>query len=488
MLLPVLALLQGFVAVALAWNGWSTDDADLVMGMNVGSYFVPEMWMMEQYIYCKGNGATDAWSLMSLPNVDDIMTQHLDNFIREVDFADAQARGVNMVRISVAFWMFIPTEGDEPYWTSSRQKDFYLPQLLSWASKYGMEVIIDLHAMPGGQNTDEHSGRDLVAAGLQPTFYNSTNLLRGNATIDAVIEWVQGLNDTLKSTVAIIEIINEPSIAAATDYGGLVGYYIASQAKIASALPDVWTMIGDAWLGTQSWGDIFNPSQKVVMDLHWWLMFADPPPTLQELQVSYCSLSPATENTAWKNPILVGEFAANQDNGNLTSNMSELEQVQFYQMYYSTQLWAARGSAGRLPLYRGGVFWSMICTNCADVWQPYYVTGEWDTMAVTEPNWCNISASYSANGLPTSTYSAAVNPSPTHSADSCGIYQAQVTNTGTATGTTTPTFTGATPSGTQQGVASRPTPSNMPLMLLMLVVTIFCVALGQSLSGRSDVR
>ena len=463
-MLSVLALLA-FVANALAWDGWSNDTANQVMGMNLGSYFVPETWMMQEYTNCYAEGVDDIWGMHSLPNASDIMINHLNNFIREVDFADAQKMGINMVRVPVAFWMFIPTEGDEPYWTDSRQKDVYLVQILNWAKKYGMEVLIDIHAMPGGQNTDAHSGRNLVAAGLLPTFLNSTNLARGNATVDAVIKWIQELPQNISSTIAIIELVNEPSLVTADSYEALAGFYIAGQAKVAAALPNVWTMIGDAWLGVQSWGDVFSPSQKVVMDLHWWNMFANPPPTLNMLEIAYCSLSPPAAAHAWKNPILIGEFSAVQNNPTLYNTSTKIVALEFYQSYYATQLWAARGSGGALPLYRGGFIWNMICTNCGDVWSPYYISGGWDSFVVTEPNWCNVTATGTATATKPP-QSAAINPTPVHDANRCGIYttaQKNIAGTGTATSSS------STSTSTKKGAANGLRPSTSLLATTVLI-------------------
>jgi len=461
----VFAQLLGFVATALAyWNG-----NDSVMGMNLGSYFVPEQWMMWQYFACNApSNINDTWGLQSQPNASAIMTAHLDNYIREVDFQDAQARGINFVRIGVAFWMFIPTEGNEPYWTDPIQREFYLTRLINWATTYKMQVLIDIHALPGAQNSNEHSGRDLVLAGLQPEFYNSTNLARGNATVDAVIAYIQGLPSNISSTVAMIELANEPALPTNESYGALIEYYIASQAKIAQKLPNVWTMIGDAWLGVQSWGDIFKPSQKVVMDLHWWNLFTDIP-SETVLEDTYCSLSPPTLPNAWKNPILIGEFSGNQ-NGIDISNRSDVEQLEFYQLLYASQMWAALGSDGRLPQYRGAFVWSMICTNCANVWEPYWMSGQSDTFAITAPNWCN-----KTQTAPTNPNQSKINPSPTHSYNNCGIYQDKDT---VASGSSSGSSSAASSTATKKGSAGRLSPSDPSSILFMFSMALVPAALG----------
>lgn len=462
-----LAPLLGFIATTVsAWDGWSTDEKDLVMGLNLGSYFIIEQWMMWQYVGCNAPGINDTWAFQDRPNVAEIMTNHLDTYIREIDFQDAQARGVNFVRVPVAFWMFIPTEGDEPYWTDSRQKDVYLKQIIQWAAQYGMEVLIDIHALPGGQNTDEHSGRDLVTAGLQPQYLNSTNLQRCNATVDAVIEWIQALPSNLSSTIAMIELANEPSLPDSSSYELLKGYYIANQAKVAEKLPNVWTVIGDAWLGVQSWGDVFGTNQKVAMDLHWWNLFTDIP-SLTVLEDTYCSLSPPSLDNAWKNPIFIGEFSGNENGVNFTDSTSDEDKLKFYQLLYASQLWAARGSDGRLPNYKGAFVWSMICTNCADVWQPYYITGMSETFAITAPNWCN-----KTQTTPSDPNQAKINPSPTHQYNSCGVYHKDVATNTASSGGASGTASG-TSTSTAKGAASRPVasdPSFIGFMALLVAV------------------
>ena len=427
------------------------------------------MW---QYVGCNAPGVNDTWGLQSMSNSESIMINHLDNYIREVDFQDAHARGVNFVRIPIAFWMFIATEGDEPYWTDSRQKDVYLRQLVDWAVKYGMEVLLDIHALPGSQNLNDHSGRNLEIAGLTPQFLNSTNLARGNATVDAIVEWVQALPANLSSAIAMIELANEPQISMVGAYEALVGYYVANQAKIAEKLPNVWTVIGDAWLGVQSWGDVFTPNQKVILDLHWWNLFTDIP-SLTVLEDTYCSLPPASSPHAWNNPIIIGEFSGNENGINFTHDETDEERLQFYQLLYASQLWAARGSDGRLPQYRGAFVWSMKCTNCADVWQPYWMSGQSDTLAITAPNWCNASQT-----TPTHPDQGKINPSPEHDYDKCGVY-----NDRTATSSSTTTSSGSfasEPAAKTSSASSRISAASavrwLPYDGLFLLVGFFLMA------------
>jgi len=55
---------------------------------------------------------------------------------------------LNHVRLPIGYWAFEVGAG-EPYITG--QLD-YLKKAITWASDYGLKLIIDLHGAPGSQN------------------------------------------------------------------------------------------------------------------------------------------------------------------------------------------------------------------------------------------------------------------------------------------------------------------------------------------------
>ena len=64
-----------------------------------------------------------------------------DNFIQEADFANAAQMGVQVIRLP--FHYKIPLK--------------YLERACTFAQKYNLKIILDLHAAPGAQNYDWHS-------------------------------------------------------------------------------------------------------------------------------------------------------------------------------------------------------------------------------------------------------------------------------------------------------------------------------------------
>lgn len=55
---------------------------------------------------------------------------------------------LNHVRIPIGYWAFEVGSG-EPYIQGQLP---YLKKAITWASNYGLKVIVDLHGAPGSQN------------------------------------------------------------------------------------------------------------------------------------------------------------------------------------------------------------------------------------------------------------------------------------------------------------------------------------------------
>lgn len=70
-----------------------------------------------------------------------------------------------------------------------------LDNAFSWAQKYDIKVIIDLHAAPGSQNGNEHSG-----------------------TRDGSQEWGK-TDDTIQQSVSVIDFLTSREVIELLTYG-----------------------------------------------------------------------------------------------------------------------------------------------------------------------------------------------------------------------------------------------------------------------------
>ncbi|EXB39759.1 Glucan 1,3-beta-glucosidase A [Morus notabilis] len=116
---------------------------------------------------------------------------HRNTYITEEDFSFMSSNGLNAVRIPIGWWIAYDPTPPTPFVGGSLQA---LDNAFQWAQNHGMKVIIDLHAVQGSQNGNEHS-----------------------ATRDGFQEW--GSDSDIQDTVAVIDFLaaryaNNPSLAA----------------------------------------------------------------------------------------------------------------------------------------------------------------------------------------------------------------------------------------------------------------------------------
>ena len=121
-------------------------------GVNLGNWLVLEKWMSPALFY--GTDAEDEYDLpRALPRevYEARIRIHRAEYISEGDFVRIKAMGLNTARIPVPFFIF----GDvEPYIGCIEELD----KAFAWARRYGLQILIDLHTVPGGQNGFDNSG------------------------------------------------------------------------------------------------------------------------------------------------------------------------------------------------------------------------------------------------------------------------------------------------------------------------------------------
>lgn len=194
------------------WNWTSTNNK--VYGANIGGWLLLERWMYEDWmVNVGGPDAWDEWTFSEKlgDKAHDVLQQHYDTWFTEDDMEWLHRLGVNMVRIPIGFWSFIPTEGDEPYKNVSQLDQ--LSKALYWAHKRKMYVLVDLHGLPGSQNGDQSSGRNMSAIDSFSKddvipWYNQTNQKRSHHLVDVALAWLNQSDS--RSVVSGLTTVNEP--------------------------------------------------------------------------------------------------------------------------------------------------------------------------------------------------------------------------------------------------------------------------------------
>ncbi|XWS23861.1 hypothetical protein CRYUN_Cryun28dG0051600 [Craigia yunnanensis] len=121
-----------------------------------------------------------------------VMREHWRTFIVEEDFKFISQNGLNAVRIPVGWWIASDPTPPPPFVGGSLDA---LDNAFLWARKYGLKVIIDLHAAPGSQNGWEHS-----------------------SSRDSSQEWGK-TDENIQQTVAVIEFLTARYAKSPSLYG-----------------------------------------------------------------------------------------------------------------------------------------------------------------------------------------------------------------------------------------------------------------------------
>jgi glucan 1,3-beta-glucosidase len=134
-----------------------------IRGVNLGGWLVLERWMTPSLF--GGLEARDetTWCLELGFAAKGRLIQHWETFITEKDFRWLRQVGINAVRIPVGFWIFGPPYPYHPKYLGKTHPFVeggvaYLDRAFDWADKYGIGILLDLHAAPGCQNGFDNGG------------------------------------------------------------------------------------------------------------------------------------------------------------------------------------------------------------------------------------------------------------------------------------------------------------------------------------------
>lgn len=170
----------------------------ILHGVNFGGWL-----MMEAYFTHAPNFAEQVFKkkfvkVLGAKALKDFEFEFRKSFITEQDFKNVAKLGMNVIRLPFNYRLI----ESKPY-KYSQEGLAYLKRSVRLAQKYGLWVILDLHAAPGAQNHDWHSD-SLGPAGL---WHNKSNQKRTFAL------W-EYLSDQFKNEPAIAgyDLLNEAII------------------------------------------------------------------------------------------------------------------------------------------------------------------------------------------------------------------------------------------------------------------------------------
>lgn len=241
-----------------------------IKGVNLGSWFVLEKWMVP-HLFEDINLENEGLLTLCPESIGfkDRLKHHYETFITQCDFVTIKEMGLNIMRIPVPHTMF----------ESESMVLEYLDKAFDWAEACEIKILIDLHTVPGGQNGFDNSCYFHKITWDQ----DKKNITQCIEVIDKII-WRYGKRKALYG----IEPINEPLSDSLfqvfqTQYSvqskvinldTLKTYYQACFEKIKEACPNVKFVIHDGF-DLLGWNDFMVGVgyENVVIDTHLYLNF-----------------------------------------------------------------------------------------------------------------------------------------------------------------------------------------------------------------------
>lgn len=256
-----------------------------VKGVNLGNWLVLEKWMSPALF--EGTTAEDEYYLpRKLPRevYEARIQMHRAEYISERDFVAIRSMGMDTVRIPVPYFIF----GDrEPFIGCVRELD----KAFAWAEKYGLQILIDLHTAPMGQNGFDNGGICGVCrwSGCPEE-------------VEFVLSVLERLSERYGSRKGLwgIEVLNEPVTERAWHFMDVPNRYPAVDQKMAEGsgpntleflrafycraydrmrryLPEEKYIVIHDGFALLAWKDFMREEKyvNVVLDTHQYLMMAE---------------------------------------------------------------------------------------------------------------------------------------------------------------------------------------------------------------------
>ncbi|SPO48723.1 related to Glucan 1,3-beta-glucosidase precursor [Moesziomyces antarcticus] len=327
---------------------WSwTDTNTKAYGVSLGSWLVLERWQLEDWMVQEGG--PNAWDEFRFTQnlgtrAASVLQDHQNTWVTEADMDSLQNAGVNLIRIPIPFWAFIPTVSGEPYVTTGYVDQ--LNKMLQWCYNRNMYVMLDLHAMPGSQNGDQSSGHNTTDI----EWYTQANQARSDTFLKNVLDWATTSN--YSSIINSIGPVNEPRIVDdnwALDQNRFQIAQAYYERSYATCLKYNMPMLfhngfapGTVQDKMKLWKPFVtgkDPNMLIYEDHPYPGWFQTPEPGADAIQTSVCEYGAASNSFGV--PIVMGEFSA-------INNLNSTSYSRTYlQMQLATYGWSA-----------GSVFWN----------------------------------------------------------------------------------------------------------------------------------
>ena len=332
------------------------------IGVNGGSWFVLESWMAPSMFSCASGGKSAELDFLkgygtssdAIQSARARLEKHWDTWIQEADFVNMRSAGINTLRLPIGYWNlpesnFTKNTPFEKYSDVYKNSWDYVRRAISYADKYDIGVLVDVHGAYGSQNGQAHSG--LSDGKIQ--FFSQSNMDK----TAKMVEWL--VRELVNVTNVVgVELLNEPqNDSKLWDWYNSTINEVRKISDDAQALP---LYFHDAFSPQQGYDFAAQRSDFVVQDTHSYFVYTqqdrDMSANQHTKQISG-SLQGSMSSQAKKanGRVIVGEWSCALNPKSLSnSNNKKKDESDFCQAQIETY----RNTTA------GVLFWSWNMENC----------------------------------------------------------------------------------------------------------------------------
>jgi aryl-phospho-beta-D-glucosidase BglC (GH1 family) len=233
-----------------------------------------------------------------------LLEKRFNEYITTKDIDMFASYGVNTLRIPIGYWAYMPAQADVNYYTGGQLAAMH--RIAQYAiTKHNMHIVVDLHALPGGQNGLDNQGK----TGQLTWWNNQTNF---DLSIEMVKKATADILARPNAGSFTLSLINEP-LPALYYFGQtqdsiayLNKYYTAGLKAVRAQSKTLPIAISDGFIGPQTWNPYWTDVDPyIVIDTH--IYFFVGGSYSYDAAYGACYLAKSYVNAS--NPVFIGEWS-----------------------------------------------------------------------------------------------------------------------------------------------------------------------------------
>lgn len=249
---------------------WGDYGARPARGVNLGGWLSIEPFISPSLFdsYDLSQGVVDEYSLTKTlgKKAAEVLEKHYATFITEDDFKAIAAAGLDHLRIPFSYWV-VAVYDDDPF--VFRVSWRYLLRGIEWARKYGLRIKLDLHGLPGSQNSWNHSGRQ----GKGEWLTGPRGALHAQRSLDIHKQLATFFaQPRYKNVIAFYGLANEPAMTH--EMSKLIDWTTKAYDVVKKAGIQQPQVFSDSMRGLEKWqGQLTGEYAGMVVDAHKYVIF-----------------------------------------------------------------------------------------------------------------------------------------------------------------------------------------------------------------------